>query len=458
MQEFFEHLLASFWNKLRDRRNDVADQAPGLSIGHEVLDDAVSRHSVKLSGVRRTTHLAILGKTGSGKSSLVKHMIRHDVEHDQGFLAIDFHGDTTRQIMRVIARLETILGRHLSDRVVLLAPDDADFAVGFNPLEADRPDFVRIAEFAAILRQRWGLDHFGARTDELLRNALYVLSANGMTLLELAPLLTHNGFRASSLKNLPNAEVKQYFEMRYDQASEGMRAVMREPILNKTSAFTADPNFRHMVGQRKSTFSMRDAMDRGYWVIADLNKGRLGEHAITLASLMFSMAKGALFTRERRSLFTIYADEVQNLIAGDNSIETVLSESRKFGVSVVSANQFLSQVPDAVRSALLSVGTLVFFQLAPADATAVAQALDGGKALAERLKNLPQRHFIVKSGAERWKEVVANDLADPKASHADLLKRVRAQFARPRGEVEREIQERHAVLEKKSDEVLHAWD
>lgn len=458
MQDFFEHLLASVWNKLRDGRPNSKDEAPGLSIGHEVVDEGVSQRRVKLSGVRRTTHVAILGKTGSGKSSLVKQMQAQDIDAGRGFLIMDFHGDTVRYLLRLIARKETKLGKHLSDRVVLITPDDPDFASGFNPLEAERPDFVRIAEFAAILRQRWGLDHFGARTDELLRNALYVLSANGMTLLELAPVLTHSGFRASLLQHVSNPEVKQYFELRYNHASDGMRAAMAEPILNKTSAFTADPNFRHMVGQRNSTFSMRDAMDRGYWVIADLNKGRLGEHAITLASLMFAMAKGALFARERRSLFTIYADEVQNLIAGDNGIETVLSEARKFGVSIVSANQFLSQIPEAVRAALLSVGTLVFFQLSPSDATAVAQALDGGKALAERLKNLPQRHFIVKSGAERWKEAAAHDLDDPKAHPADLLKRVRAQFARPRTEVESEIEARHTVLQKKSDEVLHAWD
>lgn len=458
MRDFLEHLFASIWNKVRDRRNGADDNAPGLSIGHELIDDAVSRRSVKLSGARRTTHLAILGKTGSGKSSLMKYMAGEDIAANRGFLAIDFHGDTTRFLFRAIARREAKLGKHLSDRVVLMAPDDPDFAVGFNPFEAERPDFVRIAEFAAILRQRWGLDHFGARTDELLRNALYALSANRMTLLELAPFLTHTAFRATLLKNVPNAEVKQYFELRYNRASDGMRAVMAEPILNKTSAFTADPNFRHMVGQRQSTFSMRDAMDRGYWVIADLNKGRLGEHAITLASLMFAMAKGALFARERRSFFTIYADEVQNLIAGDVSIETVLSEARKFGVSVVSANQFLSQIPEAVRAALLSVGTLAFFQLSPADATAAAQALDGGKSLAERLKNLPQRHFILKSGAERWKEVVANDLDDPKANPADLMKRVRAQFARPRDLVEREIGERHAAFHEKSNEALHAWD
>jgi hypothetical protein len=111
-----------------------------------------------------------------------------------------------------------------------------------------------------------------------------------------------------------------------------------------------------------------------------------------------------------------------------------------------------------MRAAILSVGTHVFFQLSSADATTVAQALDGGKSLAERLKNLPQRHFIGKSGAERWTEIAAHTVADPKCSYADLVKRVRAQAARPRAEIEREIGERHAALHKTTDEVLHGWD
>ena len=106
---------------------------------------------------------------------------------------------------------------------------------------------------AQILRERWALDHFGARTDELLRNSLYVLAANGLTLLELSLLLTHTGFRAACMKKVANAEVRQYFELRFDPLSDAMRAVMREPILNKTSAFTADPHFRHIVGQTQST-------------------------------------------------------------------------------------------------------------------------------------------------------------------------------------------------------------
>jgi hypothetical protein len=233
---------------------------------------------------------------------------------------------------------------------------------------------------------------------------------------------------------------------------------MREPILNKVSAFTADPQFRHIIGQRTSTFSMREAMDRGYWVIADLDKGRLGEQALTLASLLFAVVKNALFARERRSLFTIYADEIQNFAAMETGIETVLSEARKFGVSVATANQFLDQYPVTMRAAILSVGTHVYFQLSAADAATVAQALDGGKSLAERLKNLASRHFIVKSGAERWIEAVTRTVVEPKVSYADLLARVEMQCARPRVEIEREIHERHAGIRQTTEEVLHGWE
>jgi energy-coupling factor transporter ATP-binding protein EcfA2 len=458
MANFFEHLLSSIWNRLTDRHKEAREQTAGISLGVQVVDDTNSRRPYTVSCTTRMTHVAVLGKTGSGKSSLLRSMAQQDIAAGRGFIWFDLHGDATPFLLKTIAERERKIQRHLSDRVVLIAPADREVSVGFNPLEAEAAEFVRIAEFAAILKQRWGLDHFGARTDELLRNALYVLSANGLTLLELDPLLTNSGFRAACLKKVRNSEVKQYFEVRYGKASEPMQAVMREPILNKTSAFTADPHFRHIIGQQHSTFSMREAMDRGYWVIADLDKGRLGEQALTLASLLFTVLKSALFTRERRSLFTIYADEIQNLVAFDSGIETVLSEARKFGVSVVSANQFLDQYPAPMRAAILSVGTHAFFQLSSSDAATVSQALDGGKSLAERLRNLRQRHFIVKSGAERWTEVAAQTVTEPKGSYVDLLKRVRTQYARSRSEVEREIEQRHVALNKTTQEALHDWD
>jgi hypothetical protein len=233
---------------------------------------------------------------------------------------------------------------------------------------------------------------------------------------------------------------------------------MREPILNKVSAFTADPHFRHIIGQARSTFSVREAMDEGYWILVNLEKGRLGEQALTLGSLVLAVLKNALFTRAKRSLFTLYCDEIQNLVAYDSGIETILSEARKFGVAVVSANQFLDQYPAETRAAILSVGTHAFFQLSSADAGQIAQALDGGRAMAERLKNLPSRHCVVKSGAERWAEVRVPTVRDVAVDYTNLLNRSRYTKGRVRAHIERDIARRQAIVSRGSEASLNDWE
>ncbi len=458
MTTLFEKLVAMIWNRLRGRRREAWQVVGSLVLGLRLMDGQVTRRQVTLSNTRRAMHIAVLGKTGSGKSSFLRYLAQQDIEADRGFVYFDLHGDTTPFLLRTINARERRERRHLSDKLIIIEPADPIVSVGLNPLEQDTEDFVRIADFAQVLRQHWHLDHFGARTDELLRNSLYVLSANGLTLVELGPFLTLAGFRAACLKRVTNSEIRQYFELRYDQASEAMRATMREPILNKTSAFTADPHFRHIVGQARSTFSVREAMDKGYWVIVNLDKGRLGEQAVTLGSLIFTVLKNALFSREKRSLYTLYCDEIQNLVSYGAGIETVLSEARKFGVAVVSANQFLDQYPAEMRAAILAVGTHVFFQLSSADAAQVSQALDGGRPLAERLKNLPQRHCVVKSGSDRWVEVEVPTVREPKVDYTDLLNRSRLTKGRARVVIERDIAKRHAAFNQKTDEVLNEWE
>jgi len=429
-----------------------------LDLGLRIFDGEVTRRHVDISAERRTMHVAVLGKSGSGKSSLLRYLSQQDINAGRGFVYFDLHGDATPFLLRTIAAREQETGRHLSNKLVVVEPADPETSVGFNPLEHESRGFVRIGEIAEVLKARWHLDSFGARTDELLRNALFVLSANGLTLLELAPFLSHSGFRAHCLKQVLNSEVRQYFELRYDQASEAMRATMREPILNKTSAFTADPHFRHIIGQKRSTFSIPDAMDEGHWIIVNLEKGRLGEQALSLGSLIFTVLKNALFTRETRSLYTIYCDEIQNLIAYGSGIETVLSEARKFGVAVVSANQFLDRYPAEMRAAILAMGTHVFFQLSSVDAAQVAQALDGGKLLAERLKNLPQRHCIVKSGSDRYIEVQVPLVRLPQVHYTDLLNRSRYRYGRMRADIETDIAKRQESLQRSNDHVLKDWE
>jgi hypothetical protein len=357
-----------------------------------------------------------------------------------------------------VAEQERRLGRDLSEELIVIDPADPLVSVGFNPLESDSSDFSQIIDFTSLLKQRWSLDHFGARTEELLRNSLYAVAANKYTLLELSPFLTNASFRAACLKNVGNPEISEYFLSRFDRMSDPMKATMREPILNKISAFTADPRFRHIVGQEKSTFSVKEAMDRGQWIFVNLPKGRLGEQAVTVGSLLFTVIKNSLFTREKRSLFTLYCDEIQNFIAYGNGIETVLSEARKFAVSVVSANQFLDQYPADMRSAILSVGTHAFFQLSGTDAQHIAQVLDGGRPLAERLKNLGQRHAIVKSGSDRWTEILIPTVHEPRSDFTDLLNRSRFRWGKVRTRIEHEITERRSVVNRPESEVPDAWE
>lgn len=454
MIRFLEQLIAAIWNRLATRRRGARFQGGSLDLGYRVVDGRATRSRVTLTSRERMRHVVVLGKTGSGKSYLLRYMSEQDIEKDRGFIYLDLHGDATPFLLRRINARERKEHRHLSDKLIVIDPADSIMSVGLNPLEQETPDFVAIAEVAEILKRHWGLDHFGARTDELLRNALFVLSANHLTLIELTPLLADSGFRAACLANVANAEVRQYFDLRYDQASDAMQATMREPILNKTSAFTADPKFRHIIGQQHSSFSFCEAMDEGYWIIVNLAKGRLGAQALTLGSLIFTMVKNALFARVASRLCTIYCDEVQNFVAQASEIETVLAEARKTSTGFVAAHQFMDQLPAEMRAALLSVGTHAFFQLSSQDAAQVSQALDGGRSLTERLKNLPQRHLIVKSSGEDSVELRVPTLDDPPVDYTDLLNRVRYTRGRVRAHVERDIAERRKKLQHTAEKDL----
>ena len=459
MKRTIKNWLCRLWNG-RASPHGTAVDACGLNLGTIVTDDDGRAGSATVALGKRAEHLAILGKTGTGKSFLLRHIARQDVTCGRGFLYFDLHGDATDFIVACVAEQERILHKDLSDRLIVIDPADPEFSVGMDPLEPQNHAgrFVQIAEFAQVLRERWRLDTFGARTDELLRNALHVLADADLTLLELGPLLTHSAFRAVCLKATTNPEVRQYFELRYDAQSDAMQATMREPILNKTSAFTADPHFRHIVGQAHSTFSLLESMDAGRWIILNLNKGRLGEQSPTLGALFFTAIKNALFSRRSRELFTVYADEVQNLVAYGGGLETVLSEARKFAVSVVSANQFLDQYPPDMRAAIMAVGTHIFFQLSSADAQQIANALDGGKPLAERLKNLPRRHIVVKSGHAARQQALVPTVTPPKVDPTDLYVRSRARWARSRTAIEDEIRERQADVNRTPNEALHDWE
>jgi len=432
-----------------------------LSLGSLMVDDRPTATKMIIPQLKRAEHMAILGRTGTGKSSLLRFMASQDIACGRGFLFFDLHGDATSTLLQLLAQQEQVTRQDLSTRVIVIEPGDPEVSVGLNVLEAGavQNSFVQIGEFAQLLKQRWHLDSFGARTEELLRNSLLLLSENKLTLLELAPLLTDDAFRARCLRGATHSEAHDYFAVRYNLASEGQQSMFRDAVLNKVSAFTADPHFRHILGQQRSTFSLMDAIDSGYWIILNLDKGRLGEHAATLGSLLLTKVKNALFARRRRQLFTLYCDEIQNLVAFDSGLDTLLSEARKFAIGVVSANQFLDQYPTQMRSAIMAIGTHILFQLSSGDAEKMASALDGGKHLAEILKNLPQRNLIVKSGHHHHARVVVPAFEPGRTNYQGLLNRCKTRWARRRSDVEREIRNRtRPNTTEQTQEALHGWE
>src|SRR6266436_1277933 len=212
MLRIFKAFAAKFRN-YRDARRARLRRYRDLDLGFRVYDGQATRSHITIHSNRRAEHIAVLGKSGTGKSSLLRFLLQQDIQAGSGFACFDLHGDLTPFLFSTVAAQEKILRRDLSDRLIVVEPADMECSVGLNPLEQHRNTdrFVQISEFAKILKQRWHLEAFGARTDELLRNSLYVLAENGHTLLELAPFLSHGAFRATCLEQVTNPEVKQYF-------------------------------------------------------------------------------------------------------------------------------------------------------------------------------------------------------------------------------------------------------
>lgn len=434
----FATIISTLWNRLVH-----APRTSGLKVGYVVRDGNVTRKEICIPEPKRSEHIAIVGKTGTGKSSLLRYFMSQDVGRTTGFACIDLHGDIIPFVLASIAALERRTGQDLSSRLLLIDPSHPKYSPGLNLIDcsdASSPA-VQISEMVNFLKVRWSLDHFGARTEELLRNSLWVLCENNLTLLEISPLLTNSAFRLSLLKRVQNREVKAYFEERFNRSSEAMQKVMSEAVLNKVSSFAVDPAIRHIIGQTNSSVSLKQAIDQGFWILLNLRKASLGDNALTFAGLFLTKLKNAIFTREKRSLFTLYADELPNLVASDDAFVTLLSEARKFSISVVSANQFLNQLSPAMKSALFSVGTSLCFETSSEDAPFMARVLAGENSLIRTLKTLPHRHLVTRL-QDSVQEIRVPNVKRPPDDFSNLASRSLIRFAKVRYQIEDEINAR----------------
>jgi hypothetical protein len=361
---WFEHLTSDILNRFCAK--PPGPRAAGLLLGNSVEPP----HAPLIFGdLHRCEHAVILGKTGSGKTYLLESLAWQLAKRGDGFAFFDFHGDASLSLIR---RLTTIPG--FDSRLVVIDPSHPTRSPALNilesgPSEAER--FRKVSEISSILRQRWGVDSFGARTEELLRNSLYSLAGTGRTLADLPKLLIDVQLRRTVTDAVDHPDIQTYWRERYEPLSEAMKAAFREPLLNRVTAFLSEPAARHLLSQVESTVDVGRAMARRQWLVIRLPKGRLREHAHTLGNLLFAQLQFAALSRESvaqgaRHPFTLICDEVQNL--AENDLTTLLTEGRKFGISVITANQFWEQLPRELRGALLSAASHICFRVSSADA------------------------------------------------------------------------------------------
>jgi energy-coupling factor transporter ATP-binding protein EcfA2 len=372
---WLEHLTTSVLNRIMASRGEPPPN--GLFLGRSVDS---TRRAVVLAEQRRCEHLVVVGKTGTGKTHLLEHLAIQVAQRGEGLAFFDFHGDVSLSLIDRLAALPGAEGR-----LIILDPSHPMRSPGMNVLEvgADTSErFRKVSELSAILRQRWGVDSFGARTEELLRNSLYTLACAQGTLAHLPGLLTSAPVRRSAVAQVDHPDIRAYWADRYEPLSEAMKGAFREPLLNKVTGFLADPAARHLLGQPTSTVDITQSMQAGQWIIVRLPKGRLREHAHTLGNLLFAQFQFAAMSRDRfppagRRTFTLLCDEVQNL--AENDLATLLTEGRKFGISLITANQFWDQLSRELRGALLSANAHVCFRTSSADAQILAGELSLGR-------------------------------------------------------------------------------
>lgn len=345
-----------------------------------------------------------------GKTNLIFNLIKQDIIQGNGFGLIDAHGDLIHQILNFIAILverKEITERELS-RLIVIDPSSKDYLVGFNPLEAEATEGnnPQVSEMISIFKKIWKDVSWGARMDELLRATLYTLAENELTLLEARPLLTNKGYRQGLTQNLKNEEIRDYWDNRFDSLSEKMQAVYREPVLNKISIFLSEPDIRLMLGQKKSSVNFRKIMDEGKWVLINLSKGNLKENTFLLGGLFVIKLYQAALSRTNtpagnRRPFYLYIDEFQNF-SGDGFVD-ILSESRKYGLSLTLANQNLAQLDrDLLSSIFANASTHAYFRLSPSDAKVVSSEFghQEGQLLQSQLINLKVGEAIFRRKGE----------------------------------------------------------
>ena len=343
----------------------------------------------------RRRHFYVIDKTGSGKTTLLENMVVEDILAGHGVGVVDPHGDFAEKLLALIPE------NRIGD-VVYFNPADTDFPFGFNPLEQVRDEHYHIiaSSIMGVFKKIWP-DVWSARMEYILNNSLLsLLEYPGSTLLGIMRLLSDRDYRSEVVAHLTDPVVKSFWTDEFARYTQRLESEATAAIQNKVGQFVSNPLIRRIIGQPHSTFDIRKMMDEGKIFILNLSKGRIGEdNSALLGAMMITKMQLAAMSRvdtperERRD-FYLYIDEFQNF--STESFVNILSEARKYRLSLILAHQYIAQLDESVRDAVMgNVGTFVIFRVGAADAEFLESEFSP-EFMAADLVNLPQHNIYVK--------------------------------------------------------------
>lgn len=439
-------------SKQVDGPTQVMDE--GLLLGYNEFRGV--KKPIRLGNKDRRRHVHIIGQTGVGKSVLQENLAYQDMMDGRGFAFVDPHGDS----------VEALLSKVPKDRVedvVYFNPSDMANPIGLNMFEFDHPDqkdFL-VQEAISMLYGLYDPGHtgiVGPRLEHIFRNCALLLMSdpNGGTFIDIPKLLIDEEFMKGKLKYVTDQQVLDFWTKEFPASQRSSEAgEVISWVVSKFGPFISNDAMRNIIGQQKSGFNFSDIMNNNKILLVNLSKGKMGDLNSKLLGIIFVMKfQAAAMARanmpeDQRKDFTMYVDEFQNFAT--DSFETILSEARKYRLSLVLGNQFMTQLKEELREAIIgNVGTTITGRIGITDAEIMvkryAPVFD-----AEDLAKLPNYESVVVAQIEGVPSAPFSmswipPMGQSNQQLSDALKRLSAaKYGRPRGQVEQEIFKRLSV-------------
>ncbi|MFH1175670.1 MAG: type IV secretion system DNA-binding domain-containing protein [bacterium] len=406
------------------------------------------RNQEKTFGIKpddRRRHVYLIGKTGMGKTECMKNMVIQDIQNGHGVAILDPHGDAAEDLLNFVPP------SRIND-VVYFNPADEENPIAFNILESvDGRDkkYLIASGLMGVFKKLWP-DVWSARMEYLLNNTiLALLEYPSSTMLGINRMFSDKEFRKKVVDRVTDPLVKSFWVNEFAKYTDRLATEATSAVQNKVGQFLSSAIIRNIIGQPKSTISMRDIMNNQKILIVNLSKGKIGEDNMKLlggmivTKLQLAAMERVNIPEEDRKDFYLYVDELQNFV--NESFAGILSEARKYRLSLTLAHQYIKQLPEVIRDAIFgNAGTLITFRIGAEDAEFLEKEFEPAVMMNDII-NLPKYNIYLKLmidgiTSNAFSAVSLPPMKPAEASSVDKVVKVsRERYSKKKMEVEEKI-------------------